>query len=74
MGDAEVAEALAELERATATFRRGEKRHKQEREALHAAIIKAFEAGARPVDIEKRSPYDRNHNGRIKAAAKKPAE
>ncbi len=69
MTDEAVATALADLERATAAFKRSEKRHEQDRETLRAAIVKAFEVGARPVEIEKRSPYDRNHNARLRDAA-----
>lgn len=73
MTDETVAAALSELERATAAFRRSEKRHEQDRETLRAAIVRAFEVGARPVEIEKRSPYDRNHNARLRDAAGVPA-
>lgn len=68
--DEAVEQALHALERATAKFRRYEKA----RDELHAAIAQAFRAGARPVDIEKRSPYDRNHNARIRAEAGIPAK
>ena len=67
--DAEAAEALAELDRATAKYRRLEKA----RDELHVAIVRAFKAGVRPSDIEKHTPYDRNHNGRIRDAAGIPA-
>jgi hypothetical protein len=66
--DDDVAEALAELERATAKYRR----YERARDEVHAAIVKAFKAGARPVDVEKRSPYDRNHNARLRDAAGVP--
>lgn len=61
----EAAQALAELDRATAKYRRLERA----RDELHAAIAKAFKAGVRPADIEKHTPYDRNHNARIRDAA-----
>lgn len=58
-------EHLAALDRATAKYRRYEKA----REELHEAIVAAFRAGIRPSDIERHTPYDRNHNARIRAEA-----
>lgn len=58
-------EHLAALDRATAKYRRFEKA----RDELHEAIVAAFKAGVRPADVERHTPYDRNHNARIREAA-----
>lgn len=62
-------EALIALGQVTAAYRRAEARYRQQRDAVHEAIVKAFEVGAKPSDIERVSPYDRNHNARIRDAA-----
>jgi hypothetical protein len=71
MDDA-VTEALAQIKRAAAAHARAAKREEDARHALHAAIVEAFRLGARPVEVDAVSPYDRNHNGRIRVAAEIP--
>jgi hypothetical protein len=65
----EIADALAQIKRAAAAHARAQKREEETRVALHAAIAEAFRQGHRPSEIEAVSPYDRNHNGRIRDAA-----
>ena len=67
--DDDVAEALAQIKRAAAAHARAQKREEETRLALHEAIVEAFKLGARPVQVDEVSPYDRNHNGRIRDAA-----
>ncbi len=67
--DEAVAEALARIKRAAAAHKRAQARADRTRDVLHAAIVDAFAVGARPVEVDAVSPYDRNHNGRIRAAA-----
>lgn len=62
-------EALAQIKRAAAAHARAQKREEETRTALHAAIVEAFRQGFRPSEIEAVSPYDRNHNARIRDAA-----
>jgi len=68
--DDPVAAALARIKRAAAAHARAKKAEERTRDELHAAIVDAFDAGARPVEVEKVSPYDRNHNARLRNAAR----
>jgi hypothetical protein len=70
--DDDVTAALAQIKRAAAAHARAQKREEQTRAELHTAIVEAFRHGARPVEVDEVSPYDRNHNGRIRAAADIP--
>lgn len=65
MDDA-VTAALAEIKRAAAAHKRAKTQEERTRDRLHAAIAAAFAAGARPVQVEQVSPYDRNHNARLR--------
>lgn len=69
MDDDKLAAALAKIRRAGAAHRRAERHADKTREALHAAIVEAFQLGARPVQVDAASIYDRNHNLRIRQAA-----
>jgi hypothetical protein len=73
MDDA-VAAALDRIRRAAVAHRRAKAQEARTREGLHSAIVEAFEVGARPVEVEQVSPYDRNHNARLRAAAKSPSK
>jgi len=65
MDDAVIA-ALARIKRTAAAHKRAKAAEKRTRDELHAAILDAFSVGARPAQVEKVSPYDRNHNARIR--------
>lgn len=68
MDDA-VTAALARIKRAAAAHKRAKTRETKAREDLHTAIVAAFNVGAKPSDVEGVSPYDRNHNARIRGNA-----
>ncbi len=72
MDDA-VTAALSRIRRAAAAHKRAKKREKDTRAELHDAIVDAFAVGARPVQVEQVSPYDRNHNARLRAAGRRPS-
>ncbi len=72
MDDA-VTAALARIGRAAAAHKRAKKREEDTRAELHDAIVDVFKAGARPVQVEQVSPYDRNHNARLRARALRPS-
>lgn len=69
MTDAEKAEAMTRLRKASAAVRE----HEDERSELAAAIVAALLAGWRPVEVDAEVPYDRNHIRRIAKAAGVPA-
>lgn len=67
------AEATAELDKLTASFKRAERNYNKARDALHEAIVRHLtERNAAPGVVSKHSPYDRNHVGRIAKAAGVP--
>lgn len=66
-------EALAELDKLTATYTRAERNYNKARDALHEAIVRhLMERNAPPGRVAEHSPYDRNHVGRIAKAAGVP--
>lgn len=67
------AEAVAELDKLTAAYRRTERSYNKARDALHEAIVRHLtERNAAPSVVSRHSPYDRNHVGRIAKAAGVP--
>lgn len=65
--------ALAELDTLTAAFKAAEAELSRAREAVQEAIVRHLrERNAPPGKIAEHSPYDRNHVGRIRDAAKIP--
>lgn len=73
MDDDVMPEPIARIKRAAVAHARAQKREEVTRAELHEAIAAAFRLGHRPREIEAVSPYDRNHNGRIRDAAGIPA-
>ncbi len=70
--DDDAPDALAQIKRAAAAHARAQKREEETRLALHAAIVEAFRQGYRPVEVDEVSPYDRNHNLRLRKGAEVP--
>lgn len=65
--------ALKELDKLTAAYEAAERALDKRRDALHSAIVKhLMERAVRPVEVEKHTPYDRNHIRRIASAAGVP--
>lgn len=65
--------ALKEFDKLSAAYEAAERALDKRRDALHAAIVKhLMERTVRPVDVEKHTPYDRNHIRRIAQAAGVP--
>lgn len=62
-------EAIAELEEAANAFRDSEALLNRDRDRLHAAVVAALRADVGPSEIERISPYDRQHIQRIRRAA-----
>lgn len=68
------AAAYAELDRLTAEFKEAESLLDDRRKALHEAIVRHLrERNAPPGELADHTPYDRNHVGRLRAAAEVPA-
>lgn len=66
-------EALAELDKLTAAYRKAEAALDRARDALHSSIVKHLtERNAPPGKVAEHSPYDRNHIRRIADAAGVP--
>lgn len=67
------AAALAELDTLTAAFNAAKEQMDEARDAVQEAIVRHLrERNAPPGKIAEHSPYDRNHVGRIRDAAKIP--
>jgi hypothetical protein len=65
--------ALKELDKLTAAYEAAESALDKRRDALHSAIVKhLMERNVRPVEVEKHTPYDRNHIRRVASAAGVP--
>lgn len=48
---------LAELDESTRRYRRTEKAHEQSRNDVIAKVVAALQAGRRPTDVVRRSPF-----------------
>lgn len=68
----EQVEAIAALRVASAEFADAEAEMERKRKALHAAIAAALRLRVAPSIVERETPYDRNHVGRIRREHKIP--
>lgn len=65
--------ALKELDRLSAAYEAAERALDKRRDALHSAIVThLMDRTVRPGEVEKHTPYDRNHIRRIANAAGVP--